>query len=90
MMQVRVQVDAMTEEEIKARLAEIDPALGIQEVSNAQSASRRKPQGMEPFTYFVVAYGAHVAAHLTGELIELIKKKFGDKHVKVETPPDEK
>ena len=89
-MQICVQVDAMTEADIQARLCEIDPSLAIEKVSGAQTVSRRKPQGMEPFTYFVIAYGAHLAAGLTHELIiHQIKKKFEDKHVQVETPPDE-
>jgi hypothetical protein len=90
MMQVRVQVDAMTEAAIQARLAEIDPSLAIEKVSGAQTDSRRKPQGMEPFTYFVIAFSAHLAAGLTHELIiQQIKKKFEDKHVQVETTSDE-
>lgn len=89
-MQVRVQVDTMSEEAIRARIAEINPSFVVENISGAQTDSRRKPQGMEPFTYFVVAFGAHLAAGLTHEAItHLIKKKFEDKNVRVETTPDE-
>jgi len=86
MMEIRVRVDAMSETDIVARLSEIDPSLSIQDVVGAQSTSLRKPQGMEPFTYFVIAFAAHLSAGITHDFIRMqVKKKFADKNVKVET-----
>jgi hypothetical protein len=85
-MQARVRVDAMTEADIRVRLEEIDPSLNVQEFSGTQSSSRRKSQGMEPFTYFVIAFSAHLAAGITHEaLMALIKKKFADKNPQIDS-----
>jgi len=49
------------------------------------SGSRLRPaQRMEPFTYFVVAFAAHVAAGVAHDgLVEVIKRAFADKDVQV-------
>ena len=84
-MRTQIRVDTMTEVEIRRRLSEVDPSISIVEVSNAETSSRRKPQGMEPFTYFVVVFTAHLAAGMTHDLVmQQIKKKFADKNAKVE------
>ncbi|MDM0116936.1 hypothetical protein QTI66_32940 [Variovorax sp. J22R133] len=81
-------MDTMTEADIRARLAEIDPSLSIQDISGAKTSSRRKTQGMEPFTYFVIVFTAHLAAGMTHDLVmQLVKKKLADKNPQVEQAP---
>lgn len=50
----------------------------------------RRPQGIEPLTYFVVVFSAHLLADLTIEgMKKLLKKKAEDSEAKVEVDVDE-
>jgi hypothetical protein len=48
-----------------------DPGVSISSIDSVTSTSSlRKPLGLEPLVYFVVAYSAHLAAEVTHDMIK--------------------
>ncbi|MEP5732415.1 MAG: hypothetical protein ABJL67_23950 [Sulfitobacter sp.] len=75
-------VSSMTEAEIRERLSEFGEDITLENVSNTKQSGRRQPQGIEPFTYFVVVFAAHLAAGLAHDAIKKkLETKFQDKDI---------
>jgi hypothetical protein len=80
--ELKFAVDKMTESEIRTRLEPLAERASIKSIINSASGRARDPQGMEPWTYFIVALGAHVAADQINDLIGAIKHRFADKKIR--------
>ncbi len=81
-MKLKFRVDQMTEEEIRQFVDEFDGDIVVESVDNPASTSLRKKQGIEPFTYFVVVFAAHLAAAATHDAVGSLKKRFANKNIK--------
>lgn len=83
MEEITFAVSQCSAEEIAKRLDRIE---GIQLVWVVEpSGSRLRPaQRMEPFTYFVVAFAAHLVAGLAHDAaVEVVTRAFADKNCQV-------
>lgn len=76
-----IRIDKMAEEEIRSRLQEIDEKIEIRDIKNPKTPGTRQPMGLEPFTYFVIVYSAHLAASISEQVfIKMVLEKFKDKN----------
>ena len=88
-MQMKFAVDGLSRVEIERRLAAVE-GVTVVDVMEPGGSPLRPGQRMDPFTYFVVVFAAHLAASLTHDAARaLIRGVFADKNVQAVKAPNE-
>lgn len=80
-MKLKFRVDLSTEAEILQALNDLEGDVSVQDIQNPKSSNRRQSQGIEPFTYFVVVFAAHLTAGATHDVLaKVITKRLAQKN----------
>jgi hypothetical protein len=88
-MQMKFSVEGLSRSEIESRLAAVE-GVTVVDVVEPGGSPLRPGQRMDPFTYFIIVFAAHLAASLTHDAAKaLIKGAFPDKNLQAVAAPNE-